>query len=195
MMNPIKILLIMITLSACDQATNTATGTDSKKGSSRATRFDSYIQSLEKIEPNFKHSSRAFLPKISGSYNVDGFKSFKHNSTFKPFGICFQDETITGIIDYSNADLGHAIFLTTFDATGIKIDSANLFTKSGESPNHKSTETAIFDGSNTISVLDTVYVWQLNEAGSERLEETMEVKTGRTNFQILANGEIRQSNN
>ena len=80
----------------------------------------------------------------------------------------------------------------TYDNEGNKIDSLNPFKKSSYDIDYETTEFVTINNQ-IIEVIDTLKTWKLNEEGSERIENSREIKISRTEYKILENGKLSQN--
>lgn len=155
--------------------------------------FEQYIASLNQIPLPLTHNPLTKLPKLSKSYDKNGFEKYKHTTTSQPLGVYYQDDKTIGIIDCSIGDWGLVPFLTTYDLNGNKIDSIGFYKKTGQDMGYEAIEHLTLNKDRSITITDTVKQWELNKDQSDILEGTMKITTGKIKYQVLKNGEIEKT--
>ena len=193
-MRHIIIATILLTiLWSCNSSTNKDSSTESVKATEQASSdFASYITTLDHIALPLETNPLGKLPEISKNFDKKNFEKYKHTWTSQPLGIYYQDEKTVGIIDCSIGDWGLVPFLTTYDLKGNKIDSTGFYDKSGQDMGYEGIEHLTFNADRTITVLDTLKRWEINEDETDIIEESMKVTTGKVKYQILENGKIEK---
>ena len=157
--------------------------------------FENYILTLDPISlPLESHAFSEKFPDISKNYDKQGFQKYNYGGwSNQPLGIFYKDDNIIGIIDYLPGDFGFVPCLTTYDFKGNKIDSTYFYAKSGWDLGYEAIEHLIFNKNKTILVLDTVKRWDFNEDGTDIIEGSMKLTTGKTEYRITENGKIEKN--
>jgi hypothetical protein len=179
-------LVIIITLSTLWKSCNFSNNPMSNQES----EFQEYIKTLDHINLPLKISPYSKLPNISNDFDEDGFKKFKHGWASKPLGVLFNQDNLIGLIDYSIGDAGPSPFLSIFNSNGEKLDSSNFYNKAGWDIGYEAFEYITFNEDKTITVIDTVKRWKLNEDKSDILENTETITSGKVTYKILKEGKI-----
>lgn len=154
--------------------------------------FEKYISTLEQIPLPLKHNPLGHFPKLSKNFDKNGFNRYKHIYTSQPLGIYYKNEKSVGIIDCSVGDWGLVPFLTIYDLKGNKIDSTGFYNKSAMDMGYKAIEYLTFNNDQTITVLDTIRSWKMDEDELNMVEGSLKMTTGKTEYQILENGKIQK---
>lgn len=183
--------IILFVLWSCDSQTKKEKTTETKN-STEQTKFDfeKYIATLDHIPLPLETNPLGELPKISKKFDKNAFEKYKHTWTNYPLGIYFQTEKVIGIIDCGIGDWGPVPFLTTYDLNGNKIDSTGFYNKSGQDLGYEAIEHLTFNTDSTISVLDTVKRWDIDEEKMDIVEGSMKMTTEQVEYHVLKNGRI-----
>lgn len=179
--------IILSVIWGCSSHTNEKKVT--KQGMSN---FENYVSTLDHIPIPLKSNPLARLPESSKNFDKNAFEKYKHAWTSQPLGIYYKDEKTVGIIDCSIGDWGLVPFLTTYDLEGNKIDSTRFYEKSGQDIGYEATEHVTFNTDRTITVLDTVKLWDLNEDETDIVQGSMKITTGKVEYRVLENGRIEK---
>ena len=186
-------MLVLSALMSCNQLSQQKTDAPKEeKFAPSDSEFGTYLSSLDNIPLPLNHNPLGKLPDISQNYERKGFERFRHTWTTKPLGIYYHDGKTVGIIDCSVGDWGLVPFLTTYDLEGNKIDSTGLHDKSGIDMGYDAIEHLSFYKDRRISVVDTVRRWEKNQDGSDLIEGSMKMTSGKTVYRILENGQIEK---
>lgn len=152
--------------------------------------FEKYVSTLDTISLPLEYNVLGKLPEISKNYDKTDFEKYKHVWTSKPLGVLYKNKNTIGIVDLSIGDWGFVPFLTTYDWNGNKIDSISFFGKTGEDFGYYAIEYLTLNKNKTISVVDTIKEWKVNEAGTDTIAGSLKIKTELTKYEILNDGRI-----
>lgn len=154
--------------------------------------FKAYISSLDTIRLPLRHNPEATkLPSPSKSYDIAGFKHYKHAWADYPLGVYYSTGKVAGLIDCSIGD-GVALCLTTYDLQGNKVDSLNFYQRSANDMGYHAIEYLVLKPEGVAVVLDTVKRWSINKEGTDIVEGSMKLNTGKAVYRILENGKIER---
>lgn len=99
-------------------------------GDVTALTFSDYLKTLDTIPLPIWHSCSDFpFPDMSLHFDSAGFKKYGDRNCAKPFGILLNNNQNVVTIDLSNGDDCLVPFLSSFDETGHKLDSLDLYQK------------------------------------------------------------------
>ncbi|MFC1732561.1 hypothetical protein ACFL6I_19840, partial [candidate division KSB1 bacterium] len=187
-------LIILSVIWSCDSQTvkENSTETDNTIEQTKSD-FEKYISTLDQIPLPLETNPLGELPKISTNFDKDAFEKYKHTWTNYPLGIYFQTEKAIGIINCGIGDWGPVPFLTTYDLNGNKIDSTGFYNKSGQDMGYEAIEHLTLNADRTITVVDTVKRWDINEEEMDIVEESMKMTTGQVEYRVLKNGRIEKN--
>jgi hypothetical protein len=153
--------------------------------------FEKYTSQLQLIKtPVVFETIKYPEAQLPENYNKDLFERFKLEAAQSAYGKLYENNNSTGII-YTVAGDVAVPFLVTYDKTGTKLDSFNLFQNaSGFDVESECYERVLLLPAQKIQVRDSTIKWKLNESGDDRIEgsETVSIKT--FNYAIDKKGKI-----
>jgi hypothetical protein len=125
--------------------------------------FAGYLKTLDIISLPFEHACTGpNISQYSIHFDSAGFKKYKDRNCARPLGVLFNDKSGIVIVDLSLADYCIDPCLSSFDKTGHKIDSLNLY---GDA--YQDTASAIMpyfriDKNKRIVIIDTLKKWNVD---------------------------------
>lgn len=159
---------------------------DSQQKQEEPINFQVYLNTLETIKLPYSFDWKSEF-SASLNYNKRQFKAFKHAYTYAPIGQVKFNDNLFGIFEYSIADNGHAPFLTTFDSSGVKLDSIGLSHSGGGEFIEVTSHTVVKN--NEIIITDTTKTWTEN-ADYIRDNKTMQQSVEKEIIQITSQGKF-----
>jgi len=154
--------------------------------------FQKYLESLNKIEFPFRYNSRnGFVAESkSKNFNQDLYKQYKHVWAEKPIGILYNDNGNIVIPEIVVGDYALVPYIMVYNNIGEKLDSLNVFKKSGMDMLFEAFEYATINEKMEVTVVDSVYTWKESEDKNDRDPLTKTLSTGKTTYTLNSNGKF-----
>ncbi len=128
--------------------------------------------------------------KVSAQSESELFSKYKLQDASSVFGVIYAEKDFTGIIYTVAGDIAVPV-LVTYDKTGRKIDSINLFARStGYGLDRETYERVIFLDEGEILVVDSTVTWMLNAAKDDRVENSEKVNMDSIVYKIDKSGRL-----
>jgi hypothetical protein len=153
--------------------------------------FEKYLGQLNSISTPTSFGSMTYPNKdTSDDYDAGLFEKFKSYSAFMVYGKMYEDEKTAGIIYTVIGDYNVPI-LMTYDKSGNKIDSLNLFeNSSGFNFDSETFEFVTIYPDRRIQVIDSTKTWTMEDNGEDRIEGTEKVTVDTITYLIRTDGQI-----
>ncbi|WP_299246214.1 hypothetical protein [uncultured Aquimarina sp.] len=154
--------------------------------------FQKYLESLDKIELPFQYNStNGFVVESkSKKFNQDLYKKYKQIWAEKPVGILYNDGKNIIIPEIVVGDYTLTPYLMVYNNIGEKLDSLNVFKKSGMDMLYEAFEYATVNNKIEVTVVDSVYTWKESEDKNDRDPLTKTLSTGKTMYKLNSNGKF-----